>query len=679
MPLFTPLESPAAHQLTLTLLHFLWQGALIAAVTWILLRAVRWPSSRVRYLIATVGLLAQSLSPVITYFVLLDIHAASALTERTVTRSSRLDVVPARASKSGRPTPVTNHTAGNTAGSTGGSSLARLPLATWQPLLLALWITGVGLLLLRLVFSAGYGQWLRGRTQPVPPALSDRLNRISARLGVHCGWQVSVSRRTGEALVVGCWKPLVLLPAAWLTELPPDAVEAIVAHELAHIRRWDLWINVWQRLVETILFYHPAVWWISRQMRLEREMCCDELAVAATGEPVVYANALRLAAGRRVASLRPALSAAMRGESRMSLLRRVRNVLGVSPIEQRTVWWQVVLLAVLIPLGATTAPALFQELATPAVADEDDQDREVRRERQRGQDRRAQRERDERVEFDRRQDRDHDRDHSSGDSRDRDRPTGPRRSHDPDPRNERDGDRDSSDLDRRQGSRRDNDFTVPDERRRRRTRRALPLRAPVARDDRNPFNREDRLMRLIIELKEEVAGLREQVRGLREQQSATPRESNDFGLAKRRHEEANRQRESDMAEAMRHRANAKEAARKDKEDRAAEGRNRGKAKQREKQRQDQAKLHRDQDVAEVERHQLDANSTRNEFIRDRARQLRRAQDNQAAAGRRSQPKRRKSQRSEEAQRGEERPERGSADPEDKGGESDDVPKNGDAQ
>jgi UDP-N-acetylmuramoyl-L-alanyl-D-glutamate--2,6-diaminopimelate ligase len=88
---------------------------------------------------------------------------------------------------------------------------------------------------------------------------------------------------------------MVLLPVCWLTEMTPEVLEAVVAHELAHVRRWDLWVNLFQRLVETLLFYHPAVWWVSRRVRLEREMCCDELAVSVTGERlVVDVTGLRL-------------------------------------------------------------------------------------------------------------------------------------------------------------------------------------------------------------------------------------------------------------------------------------------------------------------------------------------------------------------------------------------------
>src|SRR5437660_336918 len=87
-------------------------------------------------------------------------------------------------------------------------------------------------------------------------------------------------------------RPIRQRQAVWLTELPVPMLEAVIAHELAHIRRWDLWINLAQLVVEILLFYHPAVWWLSRRLRVERELCCDELAVAATEQRLVYVSTL---------------------------------------------------------------------------------------------------------------------------------------------------------------------------------------------------------------------------------------------------------------------------------------------------------------------------------------------------------------------------------------------------
>jgi len=153
---------------------------------------------------------------------------------------------------------------------------------------------------------------------------------------------------------VGLWRPLILLPASWLTEMTPEVLEAVISHELAHVRRWDLWVNLLQRLTETLLFYHPAVWWLSRRVSLEREKCTDELAVAATGEPLMYATALEHLGRNRLGQAAPQFGAGMGGK-KMVLLDRVRNVLGLTASQKKARWWPVGLLGLLAPLAIWAA------------------------------------------------------------------------------------------------------------------------------------------------------------------------------------------------------------------------------------------------------------------------------------------------------------------------------------
>ena len=107
-------------------------------------------------------------------------------------------------------------------------------------------------------------------------------------------------------------------------------IEAIIAHELAHIRRWDLWVNLVQRIIETLLFYHPAVWWLSSRIRLEREMCCDEIA-AKCFDRELYARSLESVAKIGQGSLLMATS--IRGGKKMKLLNRIRYLLGLAPAD----------------------------------------------------------------------------------------------------------------------------------------------------------------------------------------------------------------------------------------------------------------------------------------------------------------------------------------------------------
>ena len=153
--------------------------------------------------------------------------------------------------------------------------------------------------------------------------------------------------------VIGWLKPVVLLPASALAGLAPQQLEAILAHELAHIRRHDYLVNLLQTLVETLLFYHPAVWWLSRRIRIERENCCDDLAVSLCGDPVTLCGG----AGRpRGAALRLPASSCWR--QRRLALQRVRRLLGAPSHAGRAPGWLAGSASVLLVMVGIAAGAL---------------------------------------------------------------------------------------------------------------------------------------------------------------------------------------------------------------------------------------------------------------------------------------------------------------------------------
>ena len=195
-------------------------------------------------------------------------------------------------------------------------------LEPWLATIVAIWLAGVGLLSARPI--AGWWYVLRLRregTSAVPPAVQGLLEHAARRLGVQRAIRVLQSTLVNVPAVVGCFRPLVLLPVSVVTGLSARELEAILAHELAHIRRHDYLVNLLQMLVETLFFYHPAVWWVSHLIREERENCCDELAVAACGDTTTYASALLAIEHLRGACPAPALSAA--GGSLSSRIRRI--------------------------------------------------------------------------------------------------------------------------------------------------------------------------------------------------------------------------------------------------------------------------------------------------------------------------------------------------------------------
>jgi hypothetical protein len=189
-----------------------------------------------------------------------------------------------------------------------------------------LWLAGVIGLSFRLALSWWFLQRLRRAAQtPVASAVVDRAASLAARLRVSRPVQVVQSAAVQVPAVIGWLRPVILLPASALTGLSLPQLDAILAHELAHVRRHDFAVNLLQTAAEVLLFYHPACWWISRRVRAERELCCDDIAVALCGDRVLYASALA-----DLESLRAEPTLALAATDG-PLLQRVRRLLSPSP------------------------------------------------------------------------------------------------------------------------------------------------------------------------------------------------------------------------------------------------------------------------------------------------------------------------------------------------------------
>lgn len=357
MPPFDLPYEPAWEPATLTLLHFLWQGLLVAAVLVLVLWLLRVRRAPARYTLSLLALLAMAACPLVT-FALLERPAervefsdrmppAGAVGDVPETESAPVDAEQPTGAASPKPEATAAQQPARSGNPQAWSQAVVDFVRAHQSHVLVGWSVGVCLLSVRLLLSVIGLYWVRGGRCPIPAELAACAARLSERLQLRFAPIVLASERIREALVVGFVRPVVLLPAAWLTEMTPEVLEAVIAHELAHIRRWDLWVNVFQRVVETLLFYHPAVWWLSRRVRLEREMCCDELAVAATGRRGVYVDALELMARKRFVPAKPALAPAI-GGNKMVVLNRIRYIAGFSPSRDRARWWPVGLLTLLV-------------------------------------------------------------------------------------------------------------------------------------------------------------------------------------------------------------------------------------------------------------------------------------------------------------------------------------------
>ncbi|MBM4038620.1 MAG: M56 family metallopeptidase [Planctomycetes bacterium] len=192
------------------------------------------------------------------------------------------------------------------------------------------WMAGVLVLSVRQAGGwVGARRLTRRGTCAAAAELADAVARLAARLRVTRPVRLLESALVRVPTMIGWLRPVILTPVGFAAGLPVEQVEALLAHELAHIRRRDYLVNLLQSLVETLLFYHPAVWLVSRRVRVERENCCDDLVVACGGERMAYAEALAGAAARAVGG-RPRLAAAALGAAGgpSELRRRIARLLG---------------------------------------------------------------------------------------------------------------------------------------------------------------------------------------------------------------------------------------------------------------------------------------------------------------------------------------------------------------
>jgi beta-lactamase regulating signal transducer with metallopeptidase domain len=331
-----------------TLIHFAWQGAAVGLVTAVALRLCQRRSANARYAIACVALMTMLASAVITAGVL---AAPDVTLEPTVTEPEAVTSPDDRSRLTG-----SRNDDGVALGR--GASNRVDALLPW---IVFVWLAGVAALLLRMAaglwrvrqlhataFAAGRSRW---------QTIADR---IAGRLEMRTAVRVVETTQVDAPTALGWLRPVILLPVAALANLTPTQVEAILAHELIHVRRHDYVINILQTITETILFYHPAVWWVSRQIRAEREHCCDDVAVRVCGDPVEYATALAELEEWRSDGVSLALAA-----TGGSLMGRVRRLLEV-PVDHdaRSLNW-------VVPVGLTlalVAPGVYVVSAAPPQA-----------------------------------------------------------------------------------------------------------------------------------------------------------------------------------------------------------------------------------------------------------------------------------------------------------------------
>jgi beta-lactamase regulating signal transducer with metallopeptidase domain len=296
------------HALAWTLLHFLWQGAALAALAAAAMAFCNRASTRYA---AALGVLVLMLAAPVA----------------TLAFFSSVQSNGDNGADSGR-SPLAIALAGDRAAGAVHLLTPKIRSAgsSWDvfPWLVEAWLAGVAFFSLR---SAG-GFWLlerqrRKQSTTVNARILEMCETLQRRIGLTWAIRYCEGEWLQAPAVIGWFRPIVFLPVQALTGLSEEQLELVVAHELAHIQRLDPFVNVFQVIVEALLFYHPAAWWLNRRIRAEREHCCDDAAISLCGNAVEYARALTLMEEWRSA---PVLAMAA---NRGPLTERILRVLGL--------------------------------------------------------------------------------------------------------------------------------------------------------------------------------------------------------------------------------------------------------------------------------------------------------------------------------------------------------------
>lgn len=344
----------------LTLVHFVWEGALVGLLAMVSLWLLRSRSPQTRYIVACAALAAMVAAPLLTAIALQE-----ALVRPAVQSSSAAIADPDRTTFTVATDPFSGVIAAATAANVSSTDYAAgTVFKAWLPIVVTLWMAGVAFLFVRLA-----GGWWRIRglhrasRSAGPSRWTDAATRIATTLGLPRFVHVVDTSLVDTPTVIGWIRPVILLPIAAFAGLSPAQVDAILAHELAHVRRHDFLVNLLQTFAETILFYHPAVWWLSSRIRIEREHCCDLVALSVCGDPVGYAEALVELESWRTVQSRLAVAA-----TGGSLLTRVRRLLGAPTDEEPRSFGALMIAGVVALVICIAGASHFLIAAQPADA-----------------------------------------------------------------------------------------------------------------------------------------------------------------------------------------------------------------------------------------------------------------------------------------------------------------------
>jgi beta-lactamase regulating signal transducer with metallopeptidase domain len=341
-----------------TLLHFCWQGTAVAVAFAAVDRITSRASSRIRYSIALAALLLMPAIVLGTFA--LEIQAAHAATPAHLPGDANtvFSITPSGIQPLLHELPL----ASSLEEPTNWLAMRTDRMLPWVD---AIWFLGVVFLALRSLGGWWHlGQVRRHARRMIPQEIEHAFLQLCDQIEVGRKVVLRASDEVISPMAMGVWRATVILPISAVLSLPRAELEAVIAHELGHIRRWDYLWNLLQTAIESLLFFHPAVWWISRTVRERREICCDEIAVRSCSDAAIYARALLRLEEQRTVKLRLAMAL---GGCGGSLLGRVRKILGEDMAMEGRMTSGVSVAAIgALALSFLLGPKISEAVATPA-------------------------------------------------------------------------------------------------------------------------------------------------------------------------------------------------------------------------------------------------------------------------------------------------------------------------
>lgn len=301
------------HALGWTVIHSLWQAIFIALGMALVLLALRKKTAWARYWVANIALILVLFTSAYTFFDLYQIADSHS--------DSNLSLI------------INEQTAAVLFGG-GDASYFQQFLQQFQqyfnehlPLIVMVWVIGAAFFVLRLFGGLAYVQYLKYNfNSPLSGYWEEQLEGLKNKININRGVELVESALVKVPMVIGYFKPIILLPIGIVNQLEQEQIEAILAHELAHIYRHDFLLNILQSVVEVLFYFNPAVWWISANIRTERENCCDDIAVRLCGSSLAYAKALVSIQEMNMAA--PSFAMTFAGKrQKHQLLNRVKRIL----------------------------------------------------------------------------------------------------------------------------------------------------------------------------------------------------------------------------------------------------------------------------------------------------------------------------------------------------------------